>query len=164
MSITLRKIASFFTPKPRKAQRARRSRSSTPETTLSSRSSHGGSTTSTPRDPSVKGSSNVLTRLKSWIERTKSKPCEGFFSVDVGKKKNRYVVPITYLSHENLQKLLDDSVAEFGHSPVGALQLACEEDEFQEVLDTIEKSFEGDNTEGEGERQRLIAGKVEKLH
>lgn len=91
-------------------------------------------------------------------------PPEGFFSVDVGKKKIRYVVPITYLSHEDMQKLLDDSVAEFGHSHAGALQLACEEDEFEEVLNTIEESFEGDNTEGEGERQGLIAGKVEKLH
>lgn len=107
----------------------------------------------------MKGPSEVLVRLtsglRSWLKRIRAAP-EGYFSVDVGKEKIRYVIPIAYLAHENLQTLLDESVAEFGHSHPGVLQLACGEDELVKVLDTIHWCYKGEQ-ELEDAKHRLIA-------
>lgn len=86
---------------------------------------------------SSKAGSKVLVRLKSWFEIENHKCAPGILQCGRGKEKIRHVIPIAYLSPEDLQKLLDDSVAEFGHSYAGALQLASEEEELKEVLDTI---------------------------
>lgn len=162
MKILLRKMAAFFGSGPgRGARRRSRSWSSKSGRSASTGGSAGASTrssggsTGTSSHGSVKSSSKVLVRLKSWFERTKVAP-PGYFSVDVGKEKIRYLIPIAYLSHEDLQKLLDDSVAEFGHSYAGALQLVCDEEELKEVLDMIHVCYE---SEGEDDSQRLLAGK-----
>lgn len=61
-----------------------------------------------------------------------------YISVDVGKETvTRYLIPIPFLTHAEFQKLLEDSVVEFGRSYTGALRLACEEQELQNVLHHI---------------------------
>lgn len=77
----------------------------------------------------------MLTRLRSWIG-TKAVP-KRYFSVVVGKEEIKYLIPIPYMKHVEFQKLLDDSVAEFGHSYSGPLRLACEEQELENVLHVI---------------------------
>jgi len=76
--------------------------------------------------------------LRSWFGM-KVVP-KRYISMDVGKEKEtmmRYLIPIPFLTHAEFQKLLEDSVAEFGHSYTGALRLACEEQELQTVLHHI---------------------------
>ncbi|CAN0899327.1 Auxin-responsive protein SAUR50 [Linum grandiflorum] len=52
----------------------------------------------------------------------------GHFAVYVGEKRSRYIVPITFLTHPEFQRLLRRAEEEFGFDhDMGRLTLPCEE-------------------------------------
>ncbi|XP_010485743.1 PREDICTED: auxin-responsive protein SAUR21 [Camelina sativa] len=72
--------------------------------------------------------------------KTTSAP-KGFLAVYVGEcqKKQRYLVPVSYLSQPLFQALLSKSEEEFGYDhPMGGLTIPCLEDTFLTVTSRIQ--------------------------
>lgn len=59
---------------------------------------------------------------------------KGYLGVYVGPHQRRHVIPMSYLSMPDFRVLMDRSVEEFGYEQEGALQIPCEEEEFEEVI------------------------------
>ncbi|KAG7580572.1 Small auxin-up RNA [Arabidopsis suecica] len=64
---------------------------------------------------------------------------KGFLAVYVGEKKQRYLVPVSYLRQPLFQDLLSKSEEEFGYDhPMGGLTIPCPEDTFLTVTSRIQ--------------------------
>ncbi|CAH2055168.1 unnamed protein product [Thlaspi arvense] len=66
---------------------------------------------------------------------------KGFLAVYVGEslKKQRYIVPVSYLNQPLFQALLSKSEHEFGFDhPMGGLRIPCPEDTFLTVTSRIQ--------------------------
>ncbi|VVA96380.1 unnamed protein product [Arabis nemorensis] len=66
---------------------------------------------------------------------------KGFLAVYVGEsqKKQRYLVPVSYLNQPLFQSLLSKSEEEFGFDhPMGGLTIPCPEDTFLTVTSRIQ--------------------------
>ncbi|VVA96378.1 unnamed protein product [Arabis nemorensis] len=67
---------------------------------------------------------------------------KGFLAVYVGenlKKKQRYLVPVSYLNQPLFQSLLTKAEEEFGFDhPMGGLTIPCPEDTFLTVTSRIQ--------------------------
>ncbi|XP_006408252.2 auxin-responsive protein SAUR21, partial [Eutrema salsugineum] len=66
---------------------------------------------------------------------------KGFLAVYVGEslKKQRYIVPVSYLNQPLFQDLLSKSEDEFGFDhPMGGLTIPCPEDTFLTVTSRIQ--------------------------
>lgn len=62
---------------------------------------------------------------------------KGHFVVYVGENRNRYIVPISYLSKPEFQSLLQQAEEEFGFDHERGLSIPCEEEVFQYLLSMI---------------------------
>ncbi|ESQ49706.1 hypothetical protein EUTSA_v10021846mg [Eutrema salsugineum] len=67
---------------------------------------------------------------------------KGFLAVYVGenqKKKQRYIVPVSYLNQPLFQALLSKAEEEFGFNhPMGGLTIPCPEDTFLTITSRIQ--------------------------
>ncbi|CAH8259228.1 unnamed protein product [Arabidopsis lyrata] len=66
---------------------------------------------------------------------------KGFLAVYVGEsqRKQRYLVPVSYLRNPLFQDLLSNSEEEFGYDhPMGGLTIPCPEDTFLTVTSRIQ--------------------------
>lgn len=66
---------------------------------------------------------------------------KGFLAVYVGEslKKQRYIVPVSYLNQPLFQALLSKSEEDFGFDhPMGGLTITCPEDSFLTVTSRIQ--------------------------
>ncbi|XP_013680690.2 LOW QUALITY PROTEIN: auxin-responsive protein SAUR21 [Brassica napus] len=72
-------------------------------------------------------------------KRAASAP-KGFLAVYVGEsQKQRYMVPVSYLSQPSFQALLSKSEEEFGFDhPMGGLTIPCPEDTFISVTSRLQ--------------------------
>lgn len=70
---------------------------------------------------------------------------EGYVAVYVGEERRRFVIPILYLSHPFITKLLTEAEAEFGYNYEGPLTVPCNIDDFEQVkwlIDREKTSFQ----------------------
>ncbi|XP_042454146.1 auxin-responsive protein SAUR50-like [Zingiber officinale] len=58
----------------------------------------------------------------------------GHFAVYVGEKRSRFVVPISFLSHPEFQRLLRQAEEEFGFDHEQGLTIPCEEVAFRTLI------------------------------
>lgn len=59
---------------------------------------------------------------------------EGCFSVDVGKERIRFSLPISCLNHPLIRALMERSAEEFGMDQSGVLTIPCDVQSFQHVM------------------------------
>lgn len=59
---------------------------------------------------------------------------KGHVAVYVGPKLRRFVIPTSYLSMPDFRGLMDGTAEEYGFEKEGALELSCDEEDFQKVL------------------------------
>ena len=59
---------------------------------------------------------------------------KGCFSVDVGKERIRFSLPISCLNHSLIRALMERSTEEFGMDQSGVLTIPCDVRSFQHVL------------------------------
>lgn len=59
----------------------------------------------------------------------------GFLAVYVGPELRRFVIPTSYLSMPDFKALMERMAEEFGYYQEGGLQIPCEEEQFEEILD-----------------------------
>lgn len=62
---------------------------------------------------------------------------KGHFVVYVGENRSRYIVPISFLSHPEFQKLLHQAAEEFGFDHDMGLTIPCDEDVFQTLTSML---------------------------
>ncbi|CAI9778924.1 unnamed protein product [Fraxinus pennsylvanica] len=67
---------------------------------------------------------------------TKTPP--GTFAVYIGEERQRFVVPIGYLSHPLFKMLLEKAYNEFGFEQRNGLVVPCSVTAFQEVVNAVE--------------------------
>ncbi|GLJ31391.1 hypothetical protein SUGI_0629860 [Cryptomeria japonica] len=91
--------------------------------------------------PSLKkpetGNGTLVRPLQSSC-RKKGVP-KGCVAIYVGEEKNRYVIPILYLYHPFISKLLVEAEMEFGYHNRGALTLPCHTDDFEQLKWLIDR-------------------------
>ncbi|KAH6780189.1 SAUR-like auxin-responsive protein family [Perilla frutescens var. hirtella] len=67
---------------------------------------------------------------------------KGHFAVYVGEKRSRYIVPISYLSKPEFQRLLQQAEDEFGfHHHNFGLIIPCDQDVFECLLSMLTYNF-----------------------
>jgi SAUR family protein len=59
---------------------------------------------------------------------------EGRFSVDVGKERIRFSLPISCLNHPLIRALMERSAEEFGMDQSGVLTIPCDVQSFEHVI------------------------------
>ncbi|VVA96379.1 unnamed protein product [Arabis nemorensis] len=67
---------------------------------------------------------------------------KGFLAVYVGESQNkqRYIVPVSYLSQPSFQALLSKAEEEFGFNhPMGGLTIPCHEDTFISITSKLQR-------------------------
>ncbi|XP_071703354.1 protein SMALL AUXIN UP-REGULATED RNA 51-like [Rutidosis leptorrhynchoides] len=62
---------------------------------------------------------------------------KGHFVVYVGRKRSRYIIPISFLSHPDFQILLHQAEEEFGFDHDMGLTLPCEEQVFKSLTSML---------------------------
>ncbi|KAF8020791.1 hypothetical protein BT93_G1270 [Corymbia citriodora subsp. variegata] len=62
---------------------------------------------------------------------------KGHFAVYVGESRSRYIVPLSFLSHPDFQRLLQRAEEEFGFNHDMGITLPCEEVVFQSLTSMI---------------------------
>ncbi|KAG6534297.1 hypothetical protein ZIOFF_008183 [Zingiber officinale] len=65
----------------------------------------------------------------------------GHFAVYVGEKRSRFVVPISFLSHPEFQRLLRQAEEEFGFDHEQGLTIPCEEVAFRTLITAALRAF-----------------------
>ncbi|KAI3514243.1 hypothetical protein L1887_12562 [Cichorium endivia] len=77
-------------------------------------------------------------------EKTDSEPSNktptGFFTLYIGEERQRFVVPMGYLSHPLFKMMLEKSAEEFGFGQKNGLVVPCSVNAFQEVVSVVESS------------------------
>ncbi|KHN13728.1 hypothetical protein glysoja_044177, partial [Glycine soja] len=67
---------------------------------------------------------------KSSISKAVDAP-KGYLAIYVGKKKNQFVIPVSYLNQPSFQDLLSHAEEEFGYyHPMGGFTIPCSADIF----------------------------------
>lgn len=70
---------------------------------------------------------------------------KGFLAVYVGSELRRFVIPMACLSMPDFRVLMDRAAEEFGFEQEGALQIPCDEEDFNIVLlSCLEKNKKND--------------------
>ncbi|XAR69763.1 hypothetical protein NMG60_11001473 [Bertholletia excelsa] len=64
-------------------------------------------------------------------------PSAGFFPVYVGEKRERFVVPIGFLSHPLFRMLLEKTYDEFGYEQRNGLVVSCDTNAFREIVAAV---------------------------
>ncbi|GLJ31385.1 hypothetical protein SUGI_0629780 [Cryptomeria japonica] len=64
---------------------------------------------------------------------------QGCVAIQVGQEQQRYVIPILYLSHPFITKLLMEAENEFGYEQRGTLTLPCELDDLEQLKWLIDR-------------------------
>ncbi|KAI3782421.1 hypothetical protein L2E82_12466 [Cichorium intybus] len=64
----------------------------------------------------------------------------GFFTLYIGEERQRFVVPMGYLSHPLFKMMLEKSAEEFGFGQKNGLVVPCSVNAFQEVVSVVESS------------------------
>ena len=62
---------------------------------------------------------------------------KGHFAVYVGENRSRFIVPISYLSHPEFQRLLRQAEEEFGFRHHMGLTIPCEEVVFRSLTSSL---------------------------
>ncbi|GLJ31383.1 hypothetical protein SUGI_0629740 [Cryptomeria japonica] len=79
-------------------------------------------------------------RVRIPLDRPLSKLVpQGCVAIQVGQEHQRYVIPILYLSHPFITKLLVEAEKEFGYDQRGTLTLPCELDDFEQLKWLIDR-------------------------
>lgn len=74
---------------------------------------------------------------------------QGWFTVCVGPKKQRFVIKTECANHPLFKKLLEEAESEYGFNSTGPLSLPCNVDEFYKVLIKMEADDQA-NDDGSG--------------
>ncbi|KAL7604345.1 protein SMALL AUXIN UP-REGULATED RNA 12 [Lactuca sativa] len=77
---------------------------------------------------------------KHWYDVVDGLPLDvpkGHFPVYVGVNRSRYIVPISFLSYPEFQRLLRWSEEEYGFNHDMGLAIPCEEDVFQSLTSML---------------------------
>ncbi|KAJ8422624.1 hypothetical protein Cgig2_026201 [Carnegiea gigantea] len=64
----------------------------------------------------------------------------GFFAVYVGEERQRFIVPMRFLSHPLFKILLEKAQDEFGFEQKSGLLIPCSVSTFQEVVNAVESN------------------------
>ncbi|XP_057833402.1 auxin-responsive protein SAUR21 [Cryptomeria japonica] len=64
---------------------------------------------------------------------------QGCVAVHVGEEQKRYVIPIVYLYHPFITKLLKETEKEFGFHHQGLITVPCSTDDFEQILWLIDR-------------------------
>ncbi|GLJ31393.1 hypothetical protein SUGI_0629890 [Cryptomeria japonica] len=64
---------------------------------------------------------------------------KGCLAIHVGKEQKRFVIPILYLYHPFISKLLVEAGKEFGYNYQGPLIIPCEIHDFQQLARLIDR-------------------------
>ncbi|KAK9757089.1 hypothetical protein RND81_01G139200 [Saponaria officinalis] len=83
-----------------------------------------------------------------WCRTRTEKVPRGFVPVYVGSEETRFVIPMVFLSMPEFSKLMDSTADEFGFEQEGGLKIACEEDDFEEILLKCLAYHKGKNKSG----------------
>ncbi|GLJ31392.1 hypothetical protein SUGI_0629870 [Cryptomeria japonica] len=83
------------------------------------------------------GNGTLVRHLQSSC-RKKGVP-KGCVAIYVGEEQNRYVIPIFYLYHPFISKLLVEAEMEFGNHNRGPLTLPCNTDDFEQLKWLIDR-------------------------
>lgn len=59
---------------------------------------------------------------------------KGHFAVYVGENRSRYIIPISWLGHQEFKTLLQRAEEEFGFKHEMGLTIPCEEDVFRSIV------------------------------
>ncbi|PON78559.1 Small auxin-up RNA [Parasponia andersonii] len=59
---------------------------------------------------------------------------KGFVAVYVGRELRRFVIPMSCLSMPDFRGLMDKTAEEYGFEQDGAIEIPCEEEDFQKIL------------------------------
>ncbi|KAL5713516.1 Protein SMALL AUXIN UP-REGULATED RNA 12 [Ranunculus cassubicifolius] len=62
---------------------------------------------------------------------------KGHFVVYVGEKRCRYIIPISFLNHQEFQSLLQKAEEEFGFDHNMGLTIPCEETVFRSLISIL---------------------------
>ncbi|XP_071698711.1 protein SMALL AUXIN UP-REGULATED RNA 9-like [Rutidosis leptorrhynchoides] len=81
---------------------------------------------------------HIMKRCSSLARKQQQQHCEdvpkGHFVVYVGQERSRYIIPISFLSHLEFQKLLHQAEEEFGFDHEMGLTIPCEQVVFESFL------------------------------
>ncbi|CAA7041062.1 unnamed protein product [Microthlaspi erraticum] len=90
---------------------------------------------------SLLGAKKILGGSLAGTRKANSAP-KGFLAVYVGERqeKQRYIVPVSYLSQPSFQALLSKSEEEFGFNhPMGGLTIPCPVDIFIGITSQLQR-------------------------
>lgn len=80
-----------------------------------------------------------VVHAKHFLRRSSRDVPKGYCAVYVGEReKKRFVIPVSYLNHQEFQVLLSQAVEEYGYShPMGGLTIPCKEDVFIDLTSRL---------------------------
>ncbi|GAB2218139.1 hypothetical protein Droror1_Dr00001357 [Drosera rotundifolia] len=111
--------------------------------------------------PSLIGNTKQILKFQSLFSCKQQRVPKGHIAIYVGEaEKKRYVVPLSYLSHEAFRDLLKNAEEEFEFChPMGGLTIPCKEEDFIHLacqLDSLVPKGHVAIYIGEGEKKRFV--------
>ena len=117
------------------------------------------------RIPGVVHAKKLLRMKTTSLSNGKDVP-KGCCAVYVGEvQKKRFVIPVSYLNHEEFKALLSQAVEEYGYShPMGGLTIPCSEHIFLSLTSRLSRNERSKQQDEEEFLRQFSAQKFQQLY